>query len=313
MIVLVGHGDLPEAFKRTMELVVGDVDSIRTVCLNPEKGEEGLERQFTALEKEIDEEHVTILADIAGGSPCNTALARFGERKNVDIITGMNMPMIITAFFEGKAGNSLVKESRKAIFDATSLLAEQGADEPEAVSNRQIKKAVAAKLPYNASNPHSIVGVRVDSRGVHGQVATAWIPFSGASRVMIIDDAIIDNSMQKAALRLARPEGVKLSILSSKTAAQRLLDKGNYPGEKIFVVLTDVSTLARLGDEGLYFDEVNMGNVPKRPETKEYCKTVRLTDGEVEIIRSLIDKGTHFTSSLLPKDARENFNEKIMK
>ncbi len=75
-----------------------------------------------------------------------------------------------------------------------------------------------------------IKNVRVDSRGIHGQVATTWIPLFDINRIIVIDDDSVKDTTQKMALKLARPEGTKLSILSSDKAYIRLTDPLAYSG-----------------------------------------------------------------------------------
>lgn len=63
---------------------------------------------------------------------------------------------------------------------------------------------------------NGIKHVRVDERLIHGQVATMWTNTIKATRIMIVDDAVVKNEMEKVALKTAVPAGVKLSILTVK-------------------------------------------------------------------------------------------------
>lgn len=69
---------------------------------------------------------------------------------------------------------------------------------------------------------NGIKHVRVDERLIHGQVATMWTNTIKATRIMIVDDAVVKNEMEKVALKTAVPAGVKLSILTVKGAASFL-------------------------------------------------------------------------------------------
>jgi PTS system mannose-specific IIB component len=74
-----------------------------------------------------------------------------------------------------------------------------------------------------------------------------------------------------------------------------------------------VETLKTLAKHGYLFKEVNLGNVPARPGTTAYRKTVSLLPEEVAIIRDLIAKGTHFTAQMVPNDNLDDFNSIINK
>lgn len=292
-ILLVGHGSLPVALKESVQMIMGPCEGIHTVSLSPDDGREDLERKLAGLDGDLPEGGgLTVLTDVIGGSPCTAALERYAENPQVDVIAGMNLPMVLTAALEGKAGRELIEEGRASVVDAKSLAA--GEAEPPAVGEEA--------LPNDPGNPHTIVGVRIDARGIHGQVAATWIPSTDATRVVLIDDQVVGNKVQKTALRMACPEHVKLSILSVERAARRLADPGSYPGERVFVVLPRVETLSALMDRGLVFEVVNMGNVPNRPGTVSYAKTVYLTDAERDAVRKVMGAGTSFTVRQVPND-----------
>ena len=66
----------------------------------------------------------------------------------------------------------------------------------------------------------SIIGVRIDGRLIHGQVANLWATKLNISRIMVVDDEVAGNAIEKSGLKLATPAGVKLSVLPVEKAAQ---------------------------------------------------------------------------------------------
>ena len=73
----------------------------------------------------------------------------------------------------------------------------------------------------------SITAVRIDGRLIHGQVANLWTTKLGINRIMVVDDGVTTNAIEKSGLKLATPAGVKLSILSIEKAAANIL-AGKY-------------------------------------------------------------------------------------
>ena len=71
----------------------------------------------------------------------------------------------------------------------------------------------------------TIVGCRIDGRLIHGQVANLWTTKLNVSRIMVIDDEVAQNDIEKSGLKLATPPGVKLSILPVAKAAENILDR----------------------------------------------------------------------------------------
>ena len=69
----------------------------------------------------------------------------------------------------------------------------------------------------------TIVGCRIDGRLIHGQVANLWAGKLNVSRIMVVDDEVVNNDVEKSGLKLATPPGVKLSILPIEKAAANIL------------------------------------------------------------------------------------------
>ena len=153
-----------------------------------------------------------------------------------------------------------------------------------------------------------IKNIRVDSRGIHGQVAVSWIPSLGVNRVIVIDDEIIKDEMQKSMLKMACPKNVKLSIISTDRAKLRLSDPNSYENENIMIILQKVNTLKTLSDKGIIFPEVNLGNVSNRANTTQLSKTVYLTDEELKNIKELNKKGTKFYYQMVASGNKEAIN-----
>lgn len=81
----------------------------------------------------------------------------------------------------------------------------------------------------------TIVAARIDGRLIHGQVANLWTTKLNISRIMVVDNEVISNDLEKTALKLATPSGVKLSILSVEKAANNILE-GRYDSDRKSVV-----------------------------------------------------------------------------
>lgn len=51
--------------------------------------------------------------------------------------------------------------------------------------------------------------VRLDYRLVHGQILAAWVNHLSAQRIILVDDAAANDEMKSAALKLAKPAGIR--------------------------------------------------------------------------------------------------------
>ena len=58
-----------------------------------------------------------------------------------------------------------------------------------------------------------IVLARVDSRLLHGQVATAWTKSVNPSRIIVVSDAVAKDDLRKKLIEQAAPPGVKANVI----------------------------------------------------------------------------------------------------
>ena len=94
-LVLVTHGNLALEFISAMQHVVGKQDNIAPVCIGPEDDMEMRRQEILDKVGEVDAgAGVVVLTDMFGGTPSNLAISIM-DRANVEIIAGVNLPMLI--------------------------------------------------------------------------------------------------------------------------------------------------------------------------------------------------------------------------
>lgn len=94
-LVLVTHGNLANEFISAMQHVVGKQEQVASVCIGPE---DDMEMRRTEIIKKVGEVNdgtgVVVLTDMFGGTPSNLAISIM-DRAKVEIIAGVNLPMLI--------------------------------------------------------------------------------------------------------------------------------------------------------------------------------------------------------------------------
>ncbi|EIX6391827.1 PTS sugar transporter subunit IIB [Enterococcus faecalis] len=150
----------------------------------------------------------------------------------------------------------------------------------------------------------TIVDARVDERLIHGQVATVWTNTVGAQRIMVVNDAAVKDQLQIGALKMAKPAGVKLSILSKRKAIEKIL-AGNYDEEKVFLITKDIADMAALIDGGVPLQSFNVGNISQKEGSRAIKKSVALTDEDIQTVRRLTDNGVTITAQMIPSEPNE--------
>ncbi len=94
-MVLVTHGRLAIEFIAALEHVVGKQQRIAAVCIGAEDDMEQRRRDILESVAKVDEgDGVVLLTDMFGGTPSNLAISVL-DRANVEVIAGVNLPMLI--------------------------------------------------------------------------------------------------------------------------------------------------------------------------------------------------------------------------
>jgi PTS system mannose-specific IIA component len=129
--LIVTHGRLAIELVNAAEMIVGEIHGIAAVSLG---WHDDVDTATTMIRNALDRvrtpEGVLILTDMFGGTPTNIA-STFLAQQNVEIITGVNLPMLIKlAQTQAEQGQDLasvarmVRESgQSSIYRAGELLA----------------------------------------------------------------------------------------------------------------------------------------------------------------------------------------------
>ena len=120
-------------FLSTAAFIVGEIPSTASVSILSTEDAETIRKHIVdAIAKVEDEDGVIILTDMFGGTPANVALSLLGER-NVEIITGVNLPMVMEIPGAQRRGLTLYevacalsKAGQKNIIFASDLLGKHG-------------------------------------------------------------------------------------------------------------------------------------------------------------------------------------------
>lgn len=112
-IVLITHGSLGLELLNTCEMILGKQDNIQIISiLNSSSLTEVADRLDNIIAK-YEKQGILIFTDMFGGSPSNISMAylRSGE---IEVITGVNLPMLIKAFTLRRESDSVEEISQKA-------------------------------------------------------------------------------------------------------------------------------------------------------------------------------------------------------
>ena len=94
-MVLVTHGHLATEFRSALEHVVGPQKQLATITIGPEDDMEQRRKDIVDAVVSVESgDGVVVLTDMFGGTPTNIS-AMFLKEDEVEIVTGVNLPMVI--------------------------------------------------------------------------------------------------------------------------------------------------------------------------------------------------------------------------
>ena len=99
-IVILGHANYPSGLKSAIELLVGNPENFEALGLYQGESPDDYKSKISLLIDQVDDgDGVLVLVDLFGGTPSNTIAQIVSLNKNIQAITGANLPMAIHAIF----------------------------------------------------------------------------------------------------------------------------------------------------------------------------------------------------------------------
>jgi PTS system mannose-specific IIA component len=139
-IVVVTHGQLARELVAAAEMIIGDIPNVTAVSIGWQESPEEAEWEIEAAIARVESGQGTVvLTDMFGGTPTNLSLA-FLEKGRVEVVTGVNLPMLIrlASLREEELGDDLhavaaqaMREGKENVYLASDLLAGKEKDAKE--------------------------------------------------------------------------------------------------------------------------------------------------------------------------------------
>ena len=98
--VIIGtHGMFSEEILKSAEMIFGSQENVGTVTFKPGEGVDNLIEKYNKLINELDcTDGVLFMVDLFGGSPFNAASILALKNDSMEIVTGVNLPMLLEVF-----------------------------------------------------------------------------------------------------------------------------------------------------------------------------------------------------------------------
>jgi PTS system mannose-specific IIA component len=106
-LVVAAHGRLAQELVDTGAQIVGPLPQVTACSVPPSSSADELREMLREAITRVDTgDGVLVLADLFGGSPCTQSVS-LCTKKNIEVVTGFNLPMLIKAASLRHEGHSL--------------------------------------------------------------------------------------------------------------------------------------------------------------------------------------------------------------
>ena len=319
-IILASHGGLAEGVKQSAGMVFGPQEDLVAVTLLPENGPDEFRAKLqAAVDTLSNKEEVLFLVDLLGGTPFNQSSALLnGHEDKWAIVTGLSLPMLI-----GALGERMGDENISAHDIAKNIIApsrEAVTVMPESLEPPAPKAAAQAAGHTGAIPPGTVLGdghikyvlARVDSRLLHGQVATSWTKSVKPDRIIVVSDAVSKDELRKGLITKAAPPGVKAHVIPLKKMIEVEKDP-RFGATKAMLLFENPQDALTVIKAGVNIKTLNIGSMAHSVGKVLVNKVISMGKEDVATFKELKKLGIKFDVRKVPADGQDNLDSLLQK
>ncbi|WP_101775768.1 PTS mannose transporter subunit IIAB [Pasteurella oralis] len=317
-IIIATHGVAAEQLLKTTEMLIGEQENVATIDFVPGENAETImtkyqEKLATTL-SHCDQ--VLFLVDTWGGSPFNAANRVAEGQDNMDIVTGVNIPMLVETFMARDDEPSLQELVAIALETGrTGVRALRYQEEEDAPAQETVSAAKPVEPAVVTANGvgHLEIGLaRIDDRLIHGQVATRWTKESKVTRIVVVNDDVAKDSVRSTMLKSVVPPGVTAHVVNVEKMI-RVYNNPEYAGERMMLLFTNPTDVVRLAEAGVEFKSINIGGMAYKDGKKMITSAVAVDDKDIEAFKVLDAKNIELDVRKVSNDSRQYMMDLLKK
>lgn len=308
-IILASHGDFANGILSSSEMIFGKQDNIKAVTISPSEGPEDLQTKLKhAIATFDNKDEVLFLVDLWGGTPFNQTNLLLEENPDQwAIVSGLNLPMLIEAL----AGRLSMNTAHEI---ASSII-------PTAKEGIKAKPQELNPVEENVSQPDQAGGsvgkpgkfeyvlARIDSRLLHGQVATSWTKSTNPTRIIVASDEVAKDELRKGLIKQAAPSNVKAHVVPIHKLIELAKDDQHFGGQRALLLFETPQDALRAVEGGVPLDTINVGSMAHSKGKVQPNRTLAFDQDDIEAFKKLEELGMKFDVRKVPGDRGENMKD----
>lgn len=147
---------------------------------------------------------------------------------------------------------------------------------------------------------------RVDHRLIHGQVAVTWINSINPDAIVVANDEVMKDDIALYALKMAKPEGMKMAIRSTDDAIT-LINDPKTKGMNLYLVVKNTDDALKVLSAVNGAKNLNIGGLSNGKNGGEMIsKGVFVTKKDLENIKNLLPYVEEVDTRIVPSDTKKD-------
>ncbi|MGG4608721.1 PTS mannose transporter subunit IIAB [Providencia sp. Me31A] len=313
--IMIGtHGVAAEQLLRTTEMLIGEQENVSFIDFIPGENADTLFEKYTQKLTDLDtSKGVLFLVDTWGGSPFNAASRIVNEHNNYDIITGVNVPMLVETF--------MCRDDNPTMDELITVALETGRGGVRAFKYKEVEAQPAPVAPATQTpapvkagpGEHMVIALaRIDDRLIHGQVATRWTKETKVKRIIVVSDEVAKDQVRSTLLKQVAPPGVTAHVVDVAKCV-RVYDNPKYAGERVMLLFTNPTDVKRIVEEGVDIKSVNIGGMAYHEGKTMVTNAVSINQEDIDAFNYLYDKNIELEVRKVSSDSKIDMMDLINK
>lgn len=142
--------------------------------------------------------------------------------------------------------------------------------------------------------------VRIDDRMIHGQVITTWVNKLSIEQILVVNDFVANDPIQKAGIMMTAPPNIQVRTFGVDELLS-LLTKTEIK-KRTLIILINTDDALKLAKNGLNFHTLNLGGLRARENSKRFTKAIALNENDIENLNEMLKMGIDIQLQMVPKD-----------
>jgi len=146
-----------------------------------------------------------------------------------------------------------------------------------------------------------IVIARIDDRLVHGQVVEGWLRVINANCIVVVNDSVAGDEMQRALYSISVPSDIRIECLTVDDAVKNFT-RGVFDKFNALVLFSRPADVLKFIKGGVKLVSVNVGGLHFSPGKKQISKGFSVDDNDVAVLREIANMGVELEARVLPRE-----------